>query len=114
MACFLKKISQTTSDTSIPILLQGGPIQANVNLREKAKFDALLRLNKTYRITGFGFQPAKTWMQTVPHSLSLVLGTYTDIKDIPDTCFPDHSFNFSCYRDLYSKVDVKEGLLTGT
>ena len=94
--------------------LQGSAIQANVSLREKTKFDALLQMNKTYRITGFGFQPAKTWMQAVPHSLSLVFGTYTDIKDIPDAGFPEHYFNFSCYRDLYSKVDVKEGLLTGT
>ena len=94
--------------------LQGGAIQGNVSLREKTKFDALLQTNKTYKITGFGFQPAKTWMQTVPHSLSLVFGTYTDIKDIPDAGFPEHYFNFSYYRDLYSKVDVKEGLLTGT
>ena len=93
--------------------MQGGAIQANVNLREKPKFDALLQMSKTYKITGFGFQPAKTWMQAVPHSLSLVFGTYTDIKDIPDTGFLDHYFNFSYYRDLYSKVDVKEGLLTG-
>ena len=85
-----------------------------MNLREKPKFDALLQINKAYKITGFGFQPAKTWMQTVPHSLSLVFGTYTDIKDIPDTGFPNHYFNFSYFRDLYSKVDVKEGLLTGT
>ena len=85
-----------------------------MNLREKPKFDALLQMNKTYKITGFGFQPAKTWMQAVPHSLSLVFGTYTDIKDIPDAGFPEHYFNFSYYRDLYSKVDVKEGLLTGT
>lgn len=85
-----------------------------MNLREKAKFDALLQINKTYIITGFGFQPAKTWMQVVPHSLSLVFGTYTDIKDIPDTGFRDHYFNFSYYRDLYLKVDEKEGLLTGT
>lgn len=93
--------------------MQGGAIQANVNLREKSKFDALLQINKTYRITGFGFQPAKTWMQVMPHSLSLAFGTYTDIKDTPDAGFPNHYFNFSHYRDLYSKVDVKEGLLTG-
>ena len=93
--------------------LKGGAIQVNINLREKGKFDALLQINKTYRITGFGFQPAKTWMQVVPQSLSLAFGTYTDIQEIPDTGFPSHYFNFSSYRDLYSKVDVKEGLLTG-
>ena len=93
--------------------MQGGAIQGTVNLREKAKFDALLQINKTYIITGFGFQPAKTWMQVVPHSLSLVFGTYTDIKDIPATGFPEHHFNFTYYRDLYLKVDEKEGLLTG-
>ena len=84
-----------------------------MNIREKAKFDALLQINGTYRITGFGFQPAKKWMQVVPHSLYLAFGTYTDIKEIPDTGFPSHYFNFRSYRDLYSRVDVKEGLLTG-
>ena len=94
--------------------MQGGAIQANVNLRENPKFDALLQMNKTYVITGFGFQPAKSWMQVIPHSLSLVFGTYTDIKSIPDVGFPEDYFNFTYYRDLYSKVDEKEGLLTGT
>ena len=42
------------------LYLQGGAIQGTLNLREKAKFDALLQINKTYIITGFGFQPAKT------------------------------------------------------
>lgn len=93
--------------------MQGDAIHANINLREKNKFDALLQMDKTYKITGFGFQPAKPYMQVVPHSLSLVFGTYTDVKDIPDTGFPKHYFNFSTHRDLYSKIDVKEGLLTG-
>lgn len=84
-----------------------------MNIREKNKFNSLLQIGKTYRITGFGFQDAKTWMQVVPHSLSLVFGTYTDIKEIPAEGFPNHYFNFSQYRDLYSKIDVKEGLLTG-
>ena len=92
--------------------MQGGAIQATVNLRDKTKFDALLQINKAYKITGFGFQPAKPYMQAVPHTLSLVFGTYTDVKDIPDTGFPEHYFNFSSYRDLYPKVDAK-GLLTG-
>ena len=65
---------------------------------------------QNYRVC---FPDAKTWMQVVPHSLSLVFGTYTDIKDTPDTGFPNHYFNFTQYKDLYSKVDEKEGLLTG-
>ena len=84
-----------------------------MNIREKNKFNALLQIDKTYKITGFGFEDAKKWMQVVPHSLSLVFGTYTDIKEIPDAGFPSHYFNFTQYRDLYSKIDVKEGLLTG-
>ena len=93
--------------------MQGGAIQAIVNLRDKTKFDARLQINKTCKITGFGFQPAKPYMQAVPHRLSLVFGTYTDIKDIPDTGFPEHYFNFSSHRELYQKVDAKEGPLTG-
>ena len=69
-------------------------IHANISLRDKPKFDALLHINKTYRISGFG--------------------TCTDIRDTPDTGFPCHYFNFASYRDLYSKIDVKEGMLTGT
>ena len=94
--------------------LQGGAIQANINIREKNRFDATLQINKTYKITGFGFQPAKTWMQTLQHSLSLVFGNQTDIQPIPDVGFPAHYFRFIQYKDLYSKVDKKEGLLTGT
>ena len=84
-----------------------------MNIREKNKFNALLEINKTYRITRFGFQDAIKWMQVVPHKLSLVFGTYTDIQSIPDTGFPLHYFNFRQHRELHSKIDVKEGLLTG-
>ena len=89
-------------------------MQANINLKEKAKFDALLKINKTYKISGFGFQPTKPWMQVVPHSLTLAFGTCTDIQAKSDAGFPSHYFNFTNHRDLYSKVDVKDGLLTGT
>ena len=93
--------------------IQGGAIQANINIREKPKFDASLQINQAYRITGFGFQPAKTWMQTLPHSLSLVFGNNTDIQPIANIGFPSHYFRFAQYKDLYSRVDEKEGLLTG-
>ena len=53
-------------------------------------------------------------MQAVPHSLSLVFGTYTKVHETEDTGFPNHYFNFRQYKDLYSKLDAKEGLLTGT
>lgn len=92
--------------------MQGEAIEANINIREKHRFDATLETNKAYKITGFGFQPAKTWMQTVPHTLSLVFGNQTDIQPIPDTGFPSHYFRFAHYKDLYSRVDEK-GLLTG-
>ena len=52
-------------------------------------------------------------MQVVPHALSLVFGTYTNIHEIPDDGFPSHYFNFRQHRELYSKINVKEGLLTG-
>ena len=94
--------------------IQGGAIQANINIREKPKFDASLQINQAYRITGFGFQPAKKWMQTLPHSLSLVFGNNIDIQPIANIGFLNHYFRFTQYKDLYSKVDQKEGLLTGT
>ena len=53
-------------------------------------------------------------MQTLPHSLSLVFGNNTNIQPILDIGFPNHYFNFAQYKELYSKVDEKEGLLTGT
>ena len=93
--------------------MKGGAIQANINIRDKDRFDATLQTNQCYKITGFGFQPAKPWMQVLPHSLSLVFGNQTDIQQIPDTGFPTHYFRFAQYKDLYSKVDEKEGLLTG-
>ena len=92
--------------------LQGEAIEAQINIREKHRFDATLEINKAYKITGYGFQPAKLWMQTVPHTLSLVFGNQTDIQPIPDVDFPTHYFRFTLYKDLYSRVD-KKGLLTG-
>ena len=89
---------------------QGGAIQANINIRVKNRFDASLQINQTYKISGYGFQLAKTWMQVLPHTLSLVFGNQTDIQSIPDKGFPNHYFRFAQYKDLFSKVDVKEWL----
>nr|GEX70843.1 hypothetical protein [Tanacetum cinerariifolium] len=102
-------LSSTESDK----IIEGTPIQANMDAEDTDYFDELLRLGKTYRILGFGCQKMPTWEQTLTNKTSLIFGKYLQVHSIPNDNFPLHYFNFATYKELARKVNVKSVVLTG-
>ncbi|GKD09180.1 hypothetical protein Tco_1188865 [Tanacetum coccineum] len=75
-------------------------------------FDELLRLGKTYRISGFSCQKTPTWEQTPTNKSSLIFGKYLQVHSIPNDNFPLHYFNFAAYNELAGRANVKSVVLT--
>ncbi|GJV23191.1 DNA helicase [Tanacetum coccineum] len=91
---------------------QGTPIQANMDAEDTDYFDELLRLGKTYRISGFSCQKTPTWEQTLMNETSLLFGKYLQVHSIPNDNFPLHYFNFAAYNELAGRANVKSVVLT--
>lgn len=91
---------------------QGGAIQANVEARERVRFDNTLQINGTYTITGFGLQDTKRWMRTLPNHLTLILGRFTDLQPFDVNGFPAHHFNFAAYNEAAALADNNDTILT--
>ena len=75
--------------------IQGGAI----SLQEKDRLDNKLGLNGTYTIKGFGFQDSRKSLQTLPHTLCLALGKYTNVHT--STSFPI----MNCMQRLTTKKE---------
>lgn len=90
----------------------GGAIQANAENPNRKRFDNILQINGTYTITGFGLMETKTWMQTLPNHLTLILGSLTDAQPFSGTSFPAHHFNFIVYNELATRADNDDVILT--
>lgn len=92
---------------------QEGAIQANVEARDRIRFDNTLKINGTYTIAGFGLQPTKRWMQTFPNHFTMILGRLTDVQPYSENGFPLHRFNFAAYNEVTALADNNEAILTG-
>jgi hypothetical protein len=94
-------------------MLQGGAIQANVEARDKIRFDNNLQINGTYAITGLRLLDTKKPMQTLPNCLTLIFGRLTDVQPFSRNEFLAHHFNFAAYNELGSRADDNIAILTG-
>ncbi|PWA73444.1 nucleic acid-binding, OB-fold protein [Artemisia annua] len=79
---------------------KGSAIQANADLKEKARFEHYLQPNCVYRIEGFGFEKTDGWGKTLDNDFTLCLGKHTRVDLLKDDEFPHHYFNFAAYNEL--------------
>ncbi|PWA34738.1 hypothetical protein CTI12_AA616250 [Artemisia annua] len=92
---------------------KGSAIQANTDLKEKARFDRDLQINSVYKIQGFGFEKADGWGKTLDNDFTLSFGKYTQIEQLSETNFPYHYFNFAAFNELNARLEKKNPILTG-
>ncbi|PWA61998.1 nucleic acid-binding, OB-fold protein [Artemisia annua] len=92
---------------------KGSAIQANADLKEKARFEHELQINSVYKIQGFGFEKADGWGKTLDNDFTLSFGKYTQIQQLSDTDFPYHYFNFAAFNELNARLEKKNPILTG-
>ncbi|PWA53637.1 nucleic acid-binding, OB-fold protein [Artemisia annua] len=99
-------------DLTKPLEIQGGAIQANVQLWDMRQFDAKLQVNSCYKIVGFGSKKTDKWQRTLPNKITLLLGKYTQFTPIEARGFPLHHFNFAAYNEIGHRADSRDSILT--
>ncbi|PWA34574.1 nucleic acid-binding, OB-fold protein [Artemisia annua] len=108
------KIPGFTPTTFSCMLLdkRGSAIQANADLKEKARFDHDLQINCVYKIEGFGFERPDSWGKTLDNDITLCFGKYTQANLLQDQNFPNHYFNFAAFNELNARLEKKNPILT--
>ncbi|PWA81779.1 hypothetical protein CTI12_AA184660 [Artemisia annua] len=91
---------------------KGAAIQANLDLKEKERFEHDLQLNCVYRIKGFGFEKTDGWGKTLDNDMTLCFGKHTQIDLLKDDDYPYHYFNFAAYNELGGRLEKKNPILT--
>ncbi|PWA86362.1 nucleic acid-binding, OB-fold protein [Artemisia annua] len=91
---------------------KGSAIQANADLKEKARFDHDLQMGCVYKIQGFGFDKAESWGKTLDNDITLCFGKYTQIELLQAKDFPSHYFNFAAFNQLNARLEKKNQILT--
>ncbi|PWA59945.1 nucleic acid-binding, OB-fold protein [Artemisia annua] len=86
---------------------KGSAIQANADLKEKARFEHDLQPNCVYRIEDFGFEKIDGWGKTLDNDFTLCLGKHTRVDLLKDDEFPHHYFNFAVYKELGARLEKK-------
>ncbi|PWA73449.1 nucleic acid-binding, OB-fold protein [Artemisia annua] len=92
--------------------LQGGAIQANVQLWDVKQFDAKLQLDTCYQIQAYGCKRTDKWQRTLENDITLLFGKYTQVTEIQDAGFPKHYFNFAAYNQVGQRADSRDSILT--
>ncbi|PWA53103.1 nucleic acid-binding, OB-fold protein [Artemisia annua] len=91
---------------------KGTAIQANADIKEKARFDHDLQLNCVYKIEGFGFDRPDSWGKTLDNDITLCFGKYTQVQLLQAKDFPSHYFNFAAFNELNARLEKKNLTLT--
>lgn len=92
--------------------LQGNAIQANIDLNDAQKYEAIEQ-GLAYRVTGFGCQNTESWDRTLDSKYTLLFGRFTSLTVIADEDFPQHYFKFAPYNEVCRRADAKGSILTG-
>ncbi|PWA90990.1 helitron helicase-like domain-containing protein [Artemisia annua] len=90
---------------------QGNAIQANIDLKDAQKYEAIEQ-GLAYRINGFGCQNTESWEQTLDSKYTLLFGRFTSLTVISDDDFPEHYFKFALYNEVCHRAYAKGSILT--
>ena len=93
--------------------MQGGAIQANVQLWDMRLFETKLQEDTCYRFEAYGCKKTDRWQRTLENDITLLFGKYTHTTEIADTGFPKHYFNFAAYNEVAQRADTRDSILTG-
>ena len=94
--------------------MQGGAIQANVQLWDIRQFETKVHENRCYRFEAYGCKKTDRWQRTLENDITLLFGKYTHATEIADTGFPKHYFKFAAYNQIGQRADARDSILTGT
>ncbi|KAL3622755.1 hypothetical protein CASFOL_033363 [Castilleja foliolosa] len=82
----------------------GDCIEASAELRHIDHFDSVIQLNSYYKVTEYVCVGPRTYMATVDHAASLVIGQKAKFTPIPGSNIPTFHFNFANYDILKGRI----------
>ncbi|KAL3628077.1 hypothetical protein CASFOL_028179 [Castilleja foliolosa] len=82
----------------------GDGIEATAEVKEIEQFDSIIKLQSCYRLSGYIATGARTYMATVDHPASLVIGQKAKFEPVSHLSIPTVYFNFATYDMLKGRI----------
>ncbi|KAL3644190.1 hypothetical protein CASFOL_012122 [Castilleja foliolosa] len=82
----------------------GDCIEATAEVKHIEHFDSIIQLLSCYKVSGYIATSPRTYMATVDHPASLVIGQKAIFHPEPDLSIPDVYFNFATYDALKNRI----------
>ncbi|KAL3651530.1 hypothetical protein CASFOL_004532 [Castilleja foliolosa] len=83
---------------------EGDAIEATGDVKHIEHFDYVIKLESCYKLSGYIATGARTYMATVDHPASLVIGQKTRFDTAPELSLPTVYFNFATYDMLKKRI----------
>ncbi|KAL3655037.1 hypothetical protein CASFOL_000823 [Castilleja foliolosa] len=82
----------------------GDGIEATADVMHIEHFDSIIKLESCYKLSGYIAVGAQTYMATVDHPASLVIGQKARFDPAPELSLPTIYFNFATYDMLKRRI----------
>ncbi|KAL3622557.1 hypothetical protein CASFOL_033968 [Castilleja foliolosa] len=92
--------------------IHGDGIEATADVKQIEYVDSVINLQSCYRVSDYICTSRRTYMATVDHRASLVIGQKAKFRPVTNPNIPTVYFNFATYETIKTRIkDAK--LLTG-
>ncbi|KAL3627245.1 Replication factor A protein 1 [Castilleja foliolosa] len=85
-------------------MLSGDSIEATAEVKRGEHFDSVIQVHSCYKVSGYICVGPKTYMATVNHPASLIIGLKARFELITNSNIPNVYFNFSSYDVLKTRI----------
>ncbi|KAL3636724.1 hypothetical protein CASFOL_019023 [Castilleja foliolosa] len=82
----------------------GDGIEATADVKHIEYFDNLIKLNSCYKVTGYICTGARTYMATIEHVASLVIGLKAVFEPITNADIPTDYFSLVTYEQIKRRI----------
>ncbi|KAL3622577.1 hypothetical protein CASFOL_033988 [Castilleja foliolosa] len=84
--------------------IHGDAIEATAEVQDIEHFDSVIKLESCYKVDGFICCGPRTYMATVNHPASLVLGQKAKFHPVTNPNIPTLYFNFATYETIKTRI----------
>ncbi|KAL3654635.1 hypothetical protein CASFOL_001620 [Castilleja foliolosa] len=82
----------------------GDCIEATADVKQEEHFDTVIQLQSCYKVSGYIATSPRTYMATVDHAASLVIGRKARFEPATDQSIPSAYFSFATYDMLKGRI----------
>ncbi|KAL3633827.1 hypothetical protein CASFOL_022589 [Castilleja foliolosa] len=82
----------------------GDCIEATAEVKDIEYFDSIIQLQSCYKVSGYICTSPRTYMATVEHRASLVIGRKAKFDPVTNSNIPTTYFNFATYESIKTRI----------